>query len=296
MNRRDFIKLGACSLAPACILNAAAAPHIDFPTNPHDRLAVSSYPFREFVPKQIPLTAFPDLVVKRFGVHSIEPLDEHFQSREPGYLKELRDAAHRAGVRIVNLPFSPKGSLCDPNESKRLESVADAKRWIDAAVAIGSPSVRVHIESAGGAKPDLDLTVKSFRDIVVAAQAKNIVANLENDDPRSEDAFFIVKVIEAIDSPYLRALPDFCNSMLIGDQAYDFKAMRAMFAHAYCISHVKDSEVDNGKVYRVDVDQTFNIAKASGYRGFYSMEWEGAGDPYEGTRKLLDMSLRNLSA
>jgi hypothetical protein len=69
-----------------------------------------------------------------------------------------------------------------------------------------------------------------------------------------------------------------------------------MFAHAYCISHVKDSEVDNGKVYRVDVDQTFNIAKASGYRGFYSMEWEGGGDPYEGTRKLLDMSLRNLSA
>jgi hypothetical protein len=84
--------------------------------------------------------------------------------------------------------------------------------------------------------------------------------------------------------------------MLIGPEQYNYDSVRAMFAHAYNISHVKDSEVDNGKVYRVDVGRTFEIAKASGYRGYFSMEWEGEGGPYEGTAKLIEMSLKYLGA
>ena len=38
------------------------------------------------------------------------------------------------------------------------------------------------------------------------------------------------------------------------------------------------------------------IAKKAGYRGYFSMEWEGEGEPYEGTQKLIDASLKYLSA
>jgi hypothetical protein len=55
---------------------------------------------------------------------------------------------------------------------------------------------------------------------------------------------------------------------------------------------VKDSEVDRGKVFRVDMAKTFGIAKASGYRGYFSMDWEGQGGPYEGTQLLIDQSLK----
>ena len=72
--------------------------------------------------------------------------------------------------------------------------------------------------------------------------------------------------------------------------------MSLLFPLAYNISHVKDEESDNGKVYRVDVNRIFPIAKRAGYRGFFSMEWEGTGDPYQGTAKLLEASLRNLTA
>jgi hypothetical protein len=67
-----------------------------------------------------------------------------------------------------------------------------------------------------------------------------------------------------------------------------------MFRHAYNISHVKDSEVDNGKVFRVSMAKTFGIAKAAGYRGYFSMEFEGQGEPYEGTRNLIEESLKDL--
>jgi sugar phosphate isomerase/epimerase len=142
----------------------------------------------------------------------------------------------------------------------------------------------------------VERAAESLRAISDYGAEKNIVINLENDDPGSEDAFFLVKVLKAVHHPYLRGLPDFCNSMLPrGDEKYNYDAVAAMFRHAYNISHVKDSEVDNGKVFRVDVGKTFAIARKAGYRGYFSMEWEGQGGPYEGTEQLIAASLKYLS-
>jgi hypothetical protein len=44
----------------------------------------------------------------------------------------------------------------------------------------------------------------------------------------------------------------------------------------------------------VDVERCFAIAKAAGYRGYYSMEWEGAGEPFGGTQKLIELTLKNI--
>jgi sugar phosphate isomerase/epimerase len=281
--------LGAATAAP---LVAAPRPAIAFPKEPRKRIAVASYPFRD---QHIPLTKFPAMVVERYKLFQIEPLSDHFQSRDAAYLRELRTANEQAGVTVVNIPVSLRGSLYDPDEAKRAAAVQDSKGWVDAAVAIGSPSVRIHLEGVKGVAPDVDRAAASLKLVAAYGAQKNVVINLENDDPKSEEAFFLVKVIDKVASPWLHGLPDFCNSMLIGPDQYNYDAVRAMFQRAYCISHVKDSEVDEGKVYRVDVDRTFAIAKAAGYRGFFSMEWEGQGDPFTGTQKLIDMTLKNLA-
>jgi sugar phosphate isomerase/epimerase len=125
---------------------------------------------------------------------------------------------------------------------------------------------------------------------------KGVVIHLENDDPETEEGFFVVQVITRAAHPWLRGLPDFCNSMLLGrGEDYNDKVMKAMFEHAHGISHVKDSEVDGKKVFRVDVAKTFAIAKAAGYRGYFSMEWEGATEPYAGTEGLIEASLKALA-
>jgi hypothetical protein len=46
----------------------------------------------------------------------------------------------------------------------------------------------------------------------------------------------------------------------------------------------------------VDVAKCFEIAKAKGYRGYFSMEWEGQGEPNGGVQKLIEESLANLTA
>jgi hypothetical protein len=38
----------------------------------------------------------------------------------------------------------------------------------------------------------------------------------------------------------------------------------------------------------------FRIAFNSSFRGYFSMEWDTVGDPYQGTRRLIAESLENL--
>jgi sugar phosphate isomerase/epimerase len=297
ITRRTFMETCAV-LAAAPTARSAPAPNMHFPTAPRDRLAVASYPFRNFMDRSghagIKLTDFAAMVVKKFGIHNIEPLSDHFPSTEPAYLEGLRRAVEQAHSHIVNIPTSVGASLYDPDATHRDKAIASSKKWVDVAVAVGSPSIRVHIQGARGAAPDVGRASESLKQVAEYGAAKNIMVNLENDDLDTEDAFFLVKVIDGVNSPWLRGLPDFGNSMMKGDEDFNYKAVEAMFHRAYNISHVKDSEVDNGKVFRVSMAKTFAIAKAAGYRGYFSMEWEGQGGPYEGTQKLIDESLKDL--
>jgi sugar phosphate isomerase/epimerase len=189
-----------------------------------------------------------------------------------------------------------EASFYDADLEARKRAVASAKKWVDVAVSIASPSIRAHIRPASNSAPHLQRTVDTLRDVTEYAAGQNIVVNLENDDLRSEDAFFLVKVIEAVNLPYLRALPDFANSMLGGDAAFNDRALQAMFQHAYGICHVKDGEADDhGKLLRIDLKRAFDILKASGYKGYCSMEFDEPGDPYAATAKLVEQTIRCLS-
>jgi sugar phosphate isomerase/epimerase len=292
----------------SCVsLGKSGEPDIKFPTTTRERLAVASWPFRGYIQSAknedrdrkltgMELREFAVRVKETFGVPGVEPLSTHFPSTDAAYLHGFREAIEKAGVHVVNIPVDNEHSYYDADASVRKQAVANGKSWVDVAVILGSPSVRTSIAEAKNAKPSVDVAADEIRRLVDYAAAKNVVVNLENDNLVSEDAFFVVKVIEKVNSPYLHALPDFCNSMQSGDEKFNYEAVTAMFGRAYNICHVKDSEAnDAGKVYRVDLKKSFQILQASGYRGYCSMEWEGGGDPYVGTRKLLAASLENLA-
>lgn len=314
-SRRNFVKtlsgLAAAGLAATCLPTAFAAadtePHILFPPHPRDRIAVPSYPFRAYIESpnnrdrndELPgmnLLDFPGHVVEKFNIHNIEPLGAHFTSLQPDYLDDFRQAMQKTKVRPINIAVDAAGSFYDTDASVREHAVAYAKKWVDVAVRIGSPGIRTHIASARNSSPNVDRASQSLRAVAEYGAEKNIVITLENDDLVSEDAFFIVKVIEAVNLPYLHALPDFANSMMSGDADFDYRALDAMFKHAYNICHVKDGETDdNGKLLTVDLKKSFDILKASNYRGYCSMEFDSPGDPYEPTHKLIEQTLKYLS-
>lgn len=278
-----------------------------FPVIPRGRIAVTTWPFRMYFegptsrwrdPKlpAMALTDFPAMVAKKFGIHNVELLSAHFPSTDRAYLEGLRAAVDKAGSHIIDIPVDDRASFYDPFAMKRQEAVDSGKKWIEVAVAVGSPSVRLHIAGVKGVAPDADRAAESLKRVAAYGAERNIMVTLENDDLVTEDAFFIVRVIDKVQNPYLRALPDFANSMLSGNAAFNYDALTLMFRHAYNIAHMKDSEVgDHDKLYTVNVAKIFKIATAANYRGYYSLEWEGRGGPYEGVRKLLAETLRYLT-
>jgi len=282
-------------------------PHIAFPRAPRDRIAIASYPFRAYIEsptnpnrdRSMPgmdLTEFASQVVEKFQVRNIEPHYRHFRSLAPAYLAGFRQALAKANVKVVNIAVGGEASFYDADPSTRQKAIAFAKKWVDVAVAIDSPSIRVHNEGASNSAPHVEPTADSLREVTEYAQGKNIVVNLENDDLISEDAFFLVKVIEAVNSPFLRALPDFANSMLTGNADFNYRALAAMFQHAYEICHVKDGETnDQGKPFTIDLKKSFAILESSGYRGYCSMEFDAPGEPYGPTAKLVEQSVGYLS-
>jgi sugar phosphate isomerase/epimerase len=315
LTRRAFLEkvsvLTAGGLAAASAVGALPdtdlEPHIVFPTHPRERISIASYPFRAYIlspdnrdrDTTLPgmnLLEFPAHVVAKFNIHNIEPHSRHFTSLQPDYLDDFRQTLLKNKVRIVNIAVSTVNSFYDTDASFRQKAVDFAKKWVDVASRVGSPSIRAHIAAARTSPPNVELAAGSLREVTEYATNKSIVVTLENDDLVSEDAFFLVKVIEAVNNPYLRALPDFANSILSGDADFNYRALQAMFQHAYNICHVKDGEAnDDDKLFKVDLKKSFDILKASSYRGYCSMEFDAPGDPYAPTLKLIEETIKYLS-
>src|SRR5580658_5885309 len=293
--------------ASAMQVQADSEPHIFFPTHPRERISVASYPFRAYIVSpdnrdrdtSLPgmnLLEFPADVVAKFSIHNIEPHSRHFTSTQPDYLDDFRQILLKTKVRVVNIAVSTVNSFYDADADAREKAVTYAKKWVDVALHIGSPGIRTHIAAARNSSPNVELTAGSLRAVTEYAADKNIVVTLENDDLVSEDAFFLVKVIESVNHPYLRALPDFANSMLSGDADFNYRTLQAMFQHAYNICHVKDGETnDDDKQFNIDPKRSFDILKASDYRGYCSMEFDAPGDPYGPTLKLIEQTVKYLS-
>jgi sugar phosphate isomerase/epimerase len=239
------------------------------------------------------LCEFPSFVAHTFGVFRLNPLGDHLSSTEAGYLDRFRRAVEAAGSQLVDLGLSG-WEFSSPVQADREEAVAYGRHWIDIASLIGSPSVRQHLKATPGVMPSVELAAESLGRLADYGAKKNVVVNLENDSPGAEDPFFLVAVLEKVNHPYLRALPDFGNSLRGHDAAYNRQALERLFPYACNMCHVKDVlRTKDGLVYRPDLPALFAVARAHSYRGYFSMEFDtAAGDPVEGTTHLVEQTLR----
>jgi sugar phosphate isomerase/epimerase len=242
------------------------------------------------------LKDFAAHVISRFQIHEIEPWTGHFPSTAPAYLEQFRSALEKAGGQVVNMSVDGEDSPYSADRAEREHAVAFSRLWIDVAATLGSPSVRTNIPEAKNSKPDLDLAADSLSRVADYAAGKNVVVSLENDNPVSEDPFFLVKLIEKVNHPWLHTLPDFGNSVAHTKADYAYRGIDAMFGKAYCICHVKDRENnEKGQSVSVDMARTFEILKRHHYQGYLSMEWDSPGDVYAGTASLIEQTARHLS-
>src|SRR5207249_267077 len=174
-------------------LPADAGPRRRFPTAARERIAIASYPFRDFIAGRdgkpgsgkMELQEFAAHVGAKFNIKKIEPWSAHFRSLDKAYVEELRAAVAQAGGAIVNIAVDGEHSPYAADEAERERAIAFSKLWIDVATVIGSPSVRTNIPAAKDSKPDLERTAESLKRVAEHGAAKNVVVNLRSEEHTS---------------------------------------------------------------------------------------------------------------
>jgi sugar phosphate isomerase/epimerase len=242
------------------------------------------------------LLDFPDLIVDRYKVRHFEFCTTHFSSVEPAYLQEIKYALVRTGSTVVNIPVDIEecgsdGTFSDPDREERRAALDAVKQWVDVAHTLGAKSVRV-----GPGKVDLENlqpTAESYKLLAAYALAKGIRVIVENHGGfGSKDPEELVKLFKLVGAGRVGALPDFGN---FPDEPTREKGLKMLFPYAQTVCHAKGLKFDaDGAETEYDFPKAVEIAKKGAFRGVYSIEFEGPGDPYAGIQRTLDELLKCL--
>lgn len=315
MRRRDFLsRLGAGTAAAGLArggdqLWAAAQGHAarSASGDKRQRIAVSTWSLHNYfqstrdkefdLPGQmLALLDFPEMIADKYKVHHLEFCAPHFASTEPSYLQELKDRLEKAHSHVVNMPVDieeiwTKGGLSDPDKKVRDNAVDASKKWIDVAAAIGSKAVRCD-PGRMNAK-NLAPTIESYKALADYGKSKGIHVIIENHGGvGSEHPEELVHLFKGVANDFIGALPDFAN---FPDEPIREKGLRLLFPYAHVVCHAKGLEFDaSGNETKFNFPKCVEIAKQAGFKGVYSIEYEGPGDPYEGVQKVLDELLKYL--
>ncbi len=297
LSRRSALKLAALATASHAV---AQSPSPDAAAR-RNRLAVATWPFRGRIlaPKNdsrdpklpgLDLAGFAAFVKQEFHLSAIEPLDQHFPSQTTAYMNQLRADLDKLGMRVANLPIDEPVDLGSPNPELHQHALDVYRTWIDHAVTLGSPSVRIATPKCGGPQ-DVTRPAEVLVPVADYAKTKGVMVHLENDDPVLANATRIAAILRAANNPNLRALPDFGNGLLAGDSAFAVSEARTMFQFPGRIAHVKDAEEVGGQHRTVPLDQLFAIARNAGFTGAFSLESDSSADPVPDTHHLVERSL-----
>lgn len=268
-----------------------------------DRIGISSWSFHNHFETTrdssvsapvLALLDFPEMIADRYKVHNLEFVAPHFASLEPAYLDELKASLHRAQSRVINIPvdiqeIQEAGGLSDPDAGVRSAAIEASKKWVDIAKHLGARSVRC---DPGGMNPDdLTLTINSYRQLAAYGRARGTVVLIENHGAiGSEHPEALVKIFRAVGGPFIGALPDFGN---FPDEATRMRGLPLLFPYARTVCHAKGLRFGaDGNETAFDFGRCVAISKQAGYKGVYSIEYEGGEDPYAGVESVVNELLR----
>lgn len=209
--------------------------------------------------------------------------------RVRGWLEdaELALAAYAVGNNFV------KGDEADFAKAGEI-----VRGGIEMAATLGAPVLRVF----GGSLPEgmtaeeaLERAVKGLRECLPPAEERNVVLAVENHGGMPGTAAELRQLIEAVDSPYVRACVDVGNFLGAGEEAGEaVRATADLAAHV----HVKDFRTfaldsDRGHKpgraeYRIEactvgegvvpLTRCFQALKDAGYDDYLSLEYEGVNE------------------
>jgi len=190
-------------------------------------------------------------------------------------------------VKIACVSSSARMGEGDP--VKQSKEIADARKFIDLATALGAPYVRVFGDGATlpkGIAPDAELKARvadGLQQLGEYAGPKSVTVILESHDNFTSSAT-LKEVFERVNSQHVALLWDAHHTYATGgeDPEFTVKQLGKWIRH----THLKDSVASaDGRKYvltgrgTVPVKKQIEALQAIGYTGYLCFEWEKVWHP-----------------
>jgi sugar phosphate isomerase/epimerase len=216
--------------------------------------------------------------------------------KNSAYLNELLKRSKDAGVVNHLIMVDDEGSLAAADEKERLLAIEDHKKWVEAAKFLGCLTVRVNLHGEGSSDEKKAVSIDSLSRLGDFAKTMQINVVVENHGSDSSNGVWMADVMKQVNRPNVGTLPDFGNFCISdpwgttqGDckDMYDrYQGLKEMMPFAKGVSAKTYDFDSNGEQPKMDYKRLLDIVKASGYKGYIGVEFEGNNQPEEeGIRK-----------
>ncbi len=288
--RRRFLQLAGASLGLAATRPLRAIEPFARSGAACLRLSLAAYSFRDFfkdiapADRRMTYEKFLDFCAEH-GCEGAELTSYYFpKDVSDARLRDVRRHAFLRGVPVSGTSVGNTFTL--PPGEKRDKEIADVKRWIDRAVVLGAPHIRVF---AGVAK---DLSIEEARRLAIAgleeccayAGERGIFLGLENHGGIVADPAGLLAIVRAVQSPWLGVNLDTGNF----HTADPYAALAECAPYAVNVQIKSEIRPAGAKENQpADLARFVRILREAHYQGWVALEYEAKEDPWTAVPPLL---------
>jgi len=312
MNKRQFLQYGIglgglTALGSACQTTSATSTAPRQSANGRIKLGIASYSYWHFRDPKISIEQVIDESAA-LGVEGIDILHRQMDSEEIPYLQKLKRHAFLNGMDLIALSIHQ--DFVDPDPAYRRQQVEHTLRCIDLAHEMGIPCIRLNsgrwntiqsfddLMAARGLEPILpgfreqdgfDWCIDCIEQCLAAAERSGVILALENHWGLTRTPDGLLRILDAIQSPWLGALMDTGNFLEEPYPKLEQIAPRTVYVQA-------KTYFGGGEWYTLDLDyqRIGRMLKQHAYRGYVSLEFEGKDPAKEGVRRSIELLRRHL--
>lgn len=310
--RRTFIKQASLAAAgftllPALSVFAEEQKKFDF------KISLAEWSLhKELFSGRMTNLDFPVVAKTKYGIDAVEYVNQFFKdkAKDTSYLNQLKQRCSDQGVTSVLIMIDQEGLLGDKNNTEREQAVENHYKWVEASKYLGGHAIRVNLHGDSNAQEWHDASVKSLTKLTEFAAKMDMTILAENHGTWSSNAGMLAKVIQQVNHKNCRTMVDFANFCVRREKGdlwespcvewYDkYKGVEELLPYAKGVSAKTFDFTETGEESNSDFTRMLSLVKASSYRGYIGIEYEGdrlsEDEGIRASKKLLEKIRKQLA-
>lgn len=306
MKRRQFLTAAAATAAALPTVRSAPAEPAAKPARPN-RIGVSTYSFWGFTRED---QRAVDRCIDRaaeMGFDGVEILQKQLAATDRATLLKLKRQAFLLGLDLMG--YSTHQGFLSPDPAVRRKDFDHTVDCLEQAYQLGIPTMRVNsgrwntsksfdeLMAKRGIEPPLPghteddafpWVIEAYAGLAKEAEKRGVVMGLENHWGLGRTPEGVLKVVDAVASPWLQVTLDTGNFL---EDPYD---RLAKLAGRTVLLQAK-TYFGGGTWYTLELDyaRIASIMRAAAYTGYVSLEFEGKENPLTAVPRSLALLRRH---